>query len=110
MPIYKATANKDRLLVPITSFEGSDLLVVRDGRLPFDILLVRKPQGVFEALYLRCTHQQSELTVTPTGLHCPLHGSAFDLDGHVTEGPAVKDLKTFNTSKENDQIIINLKS
>lgn len=110
LPIYKTSASKGKLTVPVTSFEGSKLLVVRDGQLPYDILIVRKPNEGFEALYLKCTHQSNPLTVTGSGLHCPVHGSAFDLDGHVEHGPATSDLKTFDTSVENQQIIINLKS
>ena len=110
LPIYKTTASKGTLSIPLTSFEGSKLLVVRDTQLPYDILVVRKSDDDFEALYLKCTHQSNPLIVTGSGLHCPVHGSAFDLNGRVGHGPATNDLKTFDTAIENHQIIVNLNS
>ena len=45
-----------------------------------------------------CTHRKCKLTAEPDrSFYCPFHGSTFDADGHVTEGPAKRDLPTFST-------------
>src|SRR4051794_3372204 len=40
-----------------------------------------------------CTHQRCKLKPEPNQTFlCPCHGSRFDLDGHVTRGPASRNL------------------
>lgn len=47
------------------------------------------------ALSSYCTHRKCKLTTDPDhSFYCPCHGSTFDPDGKVTEGPARRDLPT----------------
>jgi len=49
--------------------------------------------GKLSALSAICTHRKCKLTARPdSSFYCPCHGSTFDPGGHVTEGPAKRDL------------------
>ena len=49
--------------------------------------------GEITATSLVCTHLGCSVEADGTGFSCPCHGSKYDLDGHVTNGPAQKPLK-----------------
>ncbi|MBU6280230.1 MAG: Rieske 2Fe-2S domain-containing protein [Actinomycetales bacterium] len=50
--------------------------------------VVRTGQSTYQALNLRCTHQGVPVTLQNGQWSCPAHGSAFAIDGAVTNGPA----------------------
>jgi nitrite reductase/ring-hydroxylating ferredoxin subunit len=56
----------------------------------------RDDAGVLHAVSLRCTHMGCLLrfNAAETSWDCPCHGSRFDVDGAVLEGPAVRPLDT----------------
>jgi Rieske Fe-S protein len=110
LPIYKTDLSKKLVSVPIANFAESNLVIVRDMQVPFDILLVKKSDQEYKALYMKCSHQENPVTATKTGLYCSAHGSAFDLDGNVTKEPALKPLKIFNTKISENQVTIDLNS
>jgi cytochrome b6-f complex iron-sulfur subunit len=62
------------------------------------VILGRDAGGVY-ALTAVCTHAGCDMTVGTshsvgaTGIRCGCHGSQFDLDGNVTNGPASDPLK-----------------
>jgi Rieske Fe-S protein len=59
--------------------------------------IVRRGGQLF-ALSAICTHRKCRLNAEPDrSFHCPCHGSTFDPNGHVTEGPAKRDLPTLAT-------------
>jgi Rieske Fe-S protein len=46
-----------------------------------------------------CTHRRCKLRAEPDhSFYCKCHGSTFDPEGHVTEGPAVADLPVLPSS------------
>ena len=50
------------------------------------------------ALSSICTHRRCRVGVEPDrSFLCPCHGSTFDPNGHVTEGPAKRDLPILTT-------------
>ena len=54
--------------------------------------VIRKDGKLF-ALSAFCTHRKCKLTAEPDrSFYCKCHGSTFDPGGHVTEGPATRDL------------------
>ena len=67
--------------------------VVRDGLSRTGIY--RDEDGEVHALSLRCTHLGCLLrfNAAETSWDCPCHGSRFDVDGQVLEGPAVDPLQ-----------------
>ncbi|MBI4499558.1 MAG: Rieske (2Fe-2S) protein [Gemmatimonadetes bacterium] len=54
------------------------------------ILIVHQSAGGYHALSLQCTHEGCPVNATPLQgiLTCPCHGSRFDLEGRVVQGPA----------------------
>lgn len=62
-------------------------LVLRQERLA----LMREGESIY-ALNLVCTHLGCTVTVTSSGLDCPCHGSRFDRQGRVLQGPADRPL------------------
>lgn len=42
-----------------------------------------------------CTHLQCTVNVAGSQLHCPCHGSTFDLEGNVLQGPATAPLARY---------------
>jgi glycine/D-amino acid oxidase-like deaminating enzyme/nitrite reductase/ring-hydroxylating ferredoxin subunit len=67
--------------------------VVRDGLGKTGVY--RDPDGVVHAVSLRCTHLGCLLrfNAAERSWDCPCHGSRFDVDGGVLEGPAVEPLE-----------------
>ena len=74
----------------------------------FNILLIKKNDGTYNALYMMCTHERQPLGATNKGLYCSSHGSGFDLEGNVTIQPATQSLTKFQTSVNNQKVFINL--
>ena len=51
------------------------------------------------ALSAICTHRKCKLRAEPDhSFYCKCHGSTFDPSGHVTEGPATRDLPVLPTT------------
>jgi nitrite reductase/ring-hydroxylating ferredoxin subunit len=110
VPVFKGIPQQNKITVPLSEFGESNLLVIRNSNWEYDILLVKKSSAVINALLLMCSHQQNILTLSKTGLLCPMHGSTFDLDGNATKEPAVQPLKKFRTEVRNEIVEIDLKS
>ncbi len=108
VPIVRVEPVDRTLRIPLARFAETDLVIARVDQLPFDVLAVKRSDGSFGAVYLQCTHEDQPVTATPSGLHCPSHGSRFDVDGTVREGPAARDLRRFTTTIESDQLVIHI--
>jgi Rieske Fe-S protein len=63
----------------------------------------RDAKGIY-AMTLTCTHAGCDIgqtgTVSAQGLHCGCHGSAFDANGNVVNGPANAPLAHFAVSAD----------
>ncbi len=71
--------------------------------------LVRRGARLF-ALSAICTHRKCKPDAEPDkSFYCPCHGSTFDADGKVTEGPAKKNLPVFEIStNENGELLVKI--
>lgn len=71
--------------------------------------VIRKGEKLF-ALSAICTHRKCKLTAEPDrSFYCKCHGSTFDPAGHVTTGPARRDLPMLPTyTNEQGQLIVNV--
>lgn len=99
---------KGEITIPLSSFtEKNKMVVVRNGQLEFDILVV-KSASMFHAIQMKCTHQDNPLTVNASGLFCSAHVSTFDLEGNVTKEPALKPLKKYKTELTESSILIHI--
>jgi len=61
------------------------------------IVLGRDAQGLY-AMTITCPHQGCAVTPQASGLYCPCHGSRFDSNGSVINGPARSPLVHFAVS------------
>jgi Rieske Fe-S protein len=108
-----ATIEGENLLVPTSSFESDKkvlkYLVVNNPRLQYPIYVFRFSENNYTALYMKCTHQGTELTAYGEKLVCSAHGSEFDNAGNATNGPASNPLRSFPVQLENQNILISLK-
>lgn len=107
MPIFKSETKLKIIEVPLNLFiDKNKMLVVRNKQLEFDILLIKISDIKYNAIEMKCSHQDNSLTVTKTGLFCSSHGSTFDLEGNVTMEPALEPLKKFKTEINNSFVKI----
>lgn len=105
--VVKVTAVQNVLKIPIKNLPPDVTLhIVRDRQLDYDVLLVLHKDKDPGALLMKCTHIDNALVATNAGLACNMHGSRFDLDGKVTNGPATNPLKSFRTQKDENEIKI----
>jgi len=90
-----------RLYVPRREVPPHGALVYRQAR----VALVREEEE-FYALDLTCTHLGCTVTVTPTELVCPCHGSRFDRQGAVLQGPAERPLRRLEVRIEGERWVV----
>ena len=91
------------MIVPLNAFEiikenGTtyrNYVIVENDTLQFPICIYRMDAQTYHALWMKCTHQGTELHVFGDKLQCPAHGSEFTNTGAVQNGPAADPLRTF---------------
>jgi cytochrome b6-f complex iron-sulfur subunit len=66
------------------------------------VIIVHISQDNYSAFSQACTHEAFIIQYQHSNnrLHCPNHGSHFDLNGNVLNGPASRNLKKYNVSLE----------
>ena len=74
-------------LGPAENYPIGSRTLVADGR----FVLVHEQAG-FNLISTTCTHLGCRSTAGSDGFACPCHGSHFDYNGNVLNGPAVKAL------------------
>ena len=87
-----------------------EYIIVRNEAMEFPIYLFKFSDQEYTALLMKCTHQGNELQASGDHLQCSAHGSEFNNRGIVEQGPADKNLRTFNVSVEGDKIFIDLRA
>ena len=105
--LYKTEASNNQLEIPLSLFDKSSLQFISVKGWYFDIA-VQKNKNDYTALLLQCTHQSNQLTTVSDGYSCSLHGSRFDKNGNVTNGPAEAPLKKYKTSVNQTNLIIHI--
>jgi Rieske Fe-S protein len=84
-------------------------IIVRNDILQYPIYVYRFSDQEYSALWMRCTHQGTELQASGDSLQCPAHGSAFNNKGLATNGPANNSLRIFPLQLTNKEIFIDLR-
>jgi len=87
----------------------SSFIIVRNEALQYPICVYRFSEEEYSALWMRCTHQGTELQASGDLLQCSAHGSEFNNKGQVKSGPADINLRTFPVIINQDEIFIDLR-
>lgn len=107
--VYKTELNgNNEVIIPLELFNETTLQVVRVKKQYYDIAVHKKEDGTFDAILMKCTHMDNQLTITGEGFHCNLHGSEFDKQGAVVKGPAEQPLTMYTTTINEGNLIINI--
>ena len=112
------TLGKDGLAVDTNEFVTKQngkttyrsFIIVRNESLQFPICVYRFNDKEYSALWMRCTHQGTELQASGDYLHCTAHGSEFNNKGTVKNGPADRNLRNFPVTVSNNQLFIDLRA
>ena len=112
------TLGKDGLFIDtkefLTRHKGKatyrPFIIVRNDALQYPVCVYRFGENDYSALWMRCTHQGTELQASGDRLQCTAHGSEFDNRGLVKTGPADKSLRSFPVTVSNNQIFIDLRA
>ncbi len=115
--IFDAPIIGSDMIIPLKDFvikrknqvQYKKYLVVQNEILQYPICVYRFDENNYEALWMQCTHQGTELQVFGDKLQCPAHGSEFDNHGKVENGPADNRLRTFPVTIADSQLKISLK-
>ena len=107
----------NNMIVPLTSFEiikdneteYRRYIVVQNDTLQFPICLYRLSADSYTALWMKCTHQGTELHAFGDRLQCPAHGSEFTKNGEVQNGPAADPLRKFPVVVADNALKIDLR-
>jgi len=73
-----------------------------------NIVVLKIAENEFIALSSICTHLGCRVRKARDGFDCPCHGSRYDLNGRVINGPAAKPLRSFPVRREGDDLVIEL--
>ncbi len=112
------TLGKDGLTVDIDAFiikhKGKagyhSYIIIRNEELQYPICVYRFTDAEYSALWMRCTHQGTELQASGDNLQCTAHGSEFDNRGTVKNGPADRNLRNFPVTVTGKQLFIDLRA
>jgi len=89
--------------VPISTLVNGSAVVNAKG-LSDKLLITKNASGEYKALVLNCTHKGGPVKQNGTELSCSWHGSRFDLNGNVVNGPAKEPLKSYPVEVAGDAL------
>lgn len=67
-------------------------------------------RGEFAALSPICTHLGCTVEIQGSRIVCPCHGSTYDREGRVLQGPAERALMRYPTNVDDGVLVINLQA
>ncbi|MEQ9424668.1 MAG: Rieske (2Fe-2S) protein [Cyclobacteriaceae bacterium] len=97
--------SENRIAVKKSDFEDDDYVLVKVEQLAEAIFIYKKDNS-YSAVLTRCTHKACEVRPAGTTLRCPCHGSEFDFEGIVLEGPAEDNLNKFDVETDDEIIYV----
>ncbi len=112
----KANSSKDQIIIKKSEFSKPEkgksherkYILVKSEQYGFPICVYKLSNDNYSALLMECTHKSCELNPQDNFLVCPCHGSEFTNSGAVQNPPAEQNLKSFNTTSDNENIYIRL--
>ena len=80
---------------------------VGSGVIVDEIVVTQPSAGEFKGFSAICTHTGCTVNKVADGtINCPCHGSKFNLDGSVANGPATKPLESAAVTVQGDSIVL----
>ena len=80
---------------------------VGSGLIVGNVVVTQPSPGVFKAFSAKCTHAGCMVNKIADGtIDCPCHGSKFNMDGTVANGPAAAPLASENVTVQGDSIVL----
>ena len=80
---------------------------VGSGVIVDDVVVTQPTAGVFKGFSATCTHAGCTVNKVADGtIDCPCHGSKYNLDGSVANGPATKPLAAKTVAVQGDSIVL----
>ncbi|AEV71033.1 Rieske Fe-S protein [Mycolicibacterium rhodesiae NBB3] len=80
---------------------------VGSGVIVGEVVVTQPAAGDFKGFSSTCTHAGCSLNEVADGtINCPCHGSKFNLDGSVAQGPATKPLVSKAVTVQGDSIVL----
>jgi Rieske Fe-S protein len=80
---------------------------VGSGVIVGEVVVTQPSAGVFKGFSAKCTHKGCTVDKVADGtIDCPCHGSKFNLDGSVANGPADKPLEAQAVTVQGDSIVL----
>jgi Rieske Fe-S protein len=80
---------------------------VGSGVIVDEIVITQPAAGEFKGFSATCTHKGCTVNEVADGtINCPCHGSKFNLDGTVANGPATKPLNPETVTVQGDSIVL----
>ena len=80
---------------------------VGSGVIVDEVVVTQPSAGEFKGFSAICTHQGCTVNEVADGtINCPCHGSKFNLDGSVANGPASKPLESQAVTVQGDSIVL----
>jgi Rieske Fe-S protein len=80
---------------------------VGSGVIVGDVVVTQPSAGQFKGFSAKCTHAGCTVNKVADGtIDCPCHGSKFNLDGSVANGPATKPLEPQAVTVQGDSIVL----
>jgi cytochrome b6-f complex iron-sulfur subunit len=90
---------------PLASVGGAAIVQASTS----NFLVARTGQAAFTALTAICTHEGCTVTGFTNQVYvCPCHGSRYNTNGSVAQGPATQALRQFPTQFVNDVLTISI--
>ncbi len=109
LPMLRTTSKNNNIVISKTKLAAEKkIFVLRNDDLQYDVLLVKNLDNTYYAMYMQCTHNDNPVQANDKGLFCTAHGSTFDLEGKVTNGPATQSLKKYLVSEDADSLTIHI--
>jgi Rieske Fe-S protein len=92
---------------PANAIANTADVPVGSGVIVDDIVVTQASPGVFAGFSSTCTHAGCTVAEVADGtINCPCHGSKFNLDGTVANGPATRPLEAKTVTVQGDSIIL----
>lgn len=108
VPVYTTKITGNALQVPVGGFENSSLNIVNDPGVKYSILLIKRSQLAYDAVYMKCSHDDAALDVGTNNLVCNVCGSTYNFDGTNISGPSPKALTKFPTELNPDATLVRI--